>query len=368
MGGRCRALPRGLRQRTKSAGDTRITARNRRERSETERTLHSAFLLTSIVITKEEMLIMKIQAIGLLVGSCFVAGTAAAAGTAIPGEPPVGTPAALPSGPVPAPEPAPNVTATDSGTTSSRSGRYASGKMLNIDLEGASAYVWRGINMFGADQNTQVFSVFPSVTATLGNVSLGYWGAYQLSGDNKSALVDSGVGAQNNLILKYSAELDNGLAYSASMTYWLYPFADEEVAGVSTPMYLEPGVGVSYLAGADLGLYVGYYRGLQSVTEPASFLYINPSIGKTVFIGDDLGLALGLSAGYKVFTNDPPAEDRVFDLALNVSLAIPFDDTYITPQLHAAYVTRDDAVVPDAEFSDSFIAWVGVHVGYNIGI
>jgi hypothetical protein len=133
-------------------------------------------------------------------------------------------------------------------------------------------------------------------------------------------------------------------------------------------MYLEPGAGISYLAGVDLGLYVGYYRGLQAVTEPASFFYINPSLGKTFPIDEDLSLALGLSAGYKAFTNDPPSEDRAFDLALNVSLAIPLSNMYITPQLHAAYATRDDEVVPDAEFSDSFIAWAGVHVGYDIGL
>lgn len=311
---------------------------------------------------------MRIQAIGVLVGSYFIAG-AAAAQTAIPGEPPVGTPAALPAGPVPAPEPSPTAPPLDTGTQRWRlRGGPSSGKLLNIDVEAASAYVWRGINMFGVDQNSQALSVFPSVTATLGAVSLGYWGAFQLSGDNKSALVDAGVGGQNNLILKYSGAIDDGLAYSASLTYWLYPFADAEVAGTDTPMYIEPGAGISYLAGADLGLYVGYYRGLQSVTEPASFLYINPSIGKTFPITSDLGVALGLSAGYKIFTNDPPAEDRVFDLALNLSMAIPVNDMYITPQLHAAYATRDEDVVPDAGFGDSFIAWFGVHVGYDVGI
>jgi hypothetical protein len=301
-------------------------------------------------------------------GSCFLAGAAGAAVPAIPGEPPAGTPAALPSGPVPAPEPSPTAPPTDRGTTASRSGREAPDGLLNIDVEGASAYVWRGINMFGVNQNTQVFSVLPSVTATFGALSLGYWGAFQLSGDNKSALVDSGVGGQNNLILKYSGWGDDDLAYSAMLTYWFYPFADEEVAGTATPMYIEPGAGISYLAGADLGLYVGYYRGLQTVTEAASFLYINPSIGKTLPLSADLGLALSMSAGYKVFTNDPQTEDRAFDLGLNVSVAIPFSDTYVTPQLHAAYATRDEAAVPDAEFSDSFIAWAGVHVGYDIGL
>lgn len=314
------------------------------------------------------MLINKNRAIRVVMSSCFLAGAASAAVPAIPGEPPAGTPAALPSGPVPAPEPAPNAPPIDWGTETSRGRRGASSTLLNIDVEAASAYVWRGINMFGADQNTQAFSVFPSLTLTSGALSLGYWGAFQLSGDNESELVDSGVGGQNNVIVKYSGSGDDGLAYSAMLTYWFYPFANEEVAGTATPMYIEPGAGISYLAGADLGLYVGYYRGLQTVTEPASFLYINPSIGKTFPISSDLGLALSVSGGYKIFTNDPPTEDRALDLALNVSMALPFDDTYITPQLHAAYATRDDAVIPDAEFSDSFVAWAGVHVGYDIGL
>lgn len=309
----------------------------------------------------------KIQAIGTLMGSCFLA-SAAGAQPAIPGQPPAGTPAALPSGPVPAPEPSPTAPPVDRGEWDSRRERAGRDQLLNIDIEGASAYVWRGVNMFGVNQNTQTFAVLPSVTATFGAVSLGYWGAFQLSGDNKSALVDAGVGAQNNLVLKYSGWLDEDLAYSAALTYWIYPFADEEVAGTATPMYIEPGAGISYMIGADLGLYVGYYRGLQDVTEPASFLYINPSIGKTFKLNPDLGLALGASAGYKVFTNDPPTEDRAFDLGLNVSLAIAFDDMYVTPQLHAAYVTRDEDAVPNADFGDSFIAWAGVHVGYDIGL
>ena len=119
----------------------------------------------------------KIHVIGMLIGSCFIAGVAGAM-PAIPGQPPAGTPAALPSGPVPAPEPSP----TDPPTGGSGDG------LLNLDLEAASAYVWRGINVFGEDQNSQAFSVFPSITATFGALSLGYWGAFQLSGDNKSAL------------------------------------------------------------------------------------------------------------------------------------------------------------------------------------
>jgi hypothetical protein len=315
----------------------------------------------------------NIQAIGMLMGSCFVASFAGAADygvPAIPGEPPAGTPSALPTGPVPAPEPAPTAPPTDRGAVlgARRIREMAPSRLLNIDVEGSSAYVWRGTNIFGADQNTQAFSVFPSVTATMGPLSLGYWGAFQLSGDNKSALVDRGVGAENDFILKYSGWLNDKLTYSAMLTYWVYPFANEEAAGTATPMYIEPGAGISYLTGADLGLYVGYYRALQTVNEPASFVYINPSVGKTFRLRNGIGFAFDVSAGYKIFTDDPPTKDRALDLGLHVSAAIPFNNMYITPQLHAAYVTRDEAAVPNAGFSDSFVAWAGVHVGYDIGI
>jgi hypothetical protein len=317
-------------------------------------------------------LIQKIQSISMFIGLGFVPSLASAVDDdpvrALPGQPPPGTSGALPAGPVPAPEPAPTVPATDSGADGNRYRYGESRQLLNVDVEASSAYVWRGINVFGEDQNTQAFSVFPSLTATFGALSLGYWGAFQLSGDNKSLNVDEGRGAENDFILKYTGWLNDDLALSAMLTYWVYPFADEEAAGTATPMYLEPGAGISYLAGADLGLYVGYYRGLQEVIQQNSFLYINPSIGKSFPLSGDLGLAVGLSAGYKVFTEDPPAEDRAFDLALNLSMAIPFSDMYITPQIHAAYATRDEEVVPDAEFSDSFVAWAGVHVGYDVGL
>src|SRR5262249_21128022 len=109
-------------------------------------------------------------------------------------------------------------------------------------------------------------------------------------------------------------------------------------------------------------------RGLQAATDPASFVYINPSIGKTFPLSGDIGLALALSGGYKIFTDDPPTKDRALDLGLTVSAAIPFSDVYVTPQLHAAYVTRDDKAIPNAGFGDSFVAWAGVHVGYDVGL
>jgi hypothetical protein len=327
---------------------------------------------------------MKIHSMAAVFGLLLapaLAGAADEPAPAVPAAPPAGTPAAEPSGPVPAPEPAPvaegapaagtpavsaPATPTDTGAAEvAPSDGAAPSTLINIDVEGASAYVWRGMNLFGEEQKTQAFSVFPSITATFGAVSIGYWGAFQLSGDNKGTLVDTGVGGENDFILKYSGSLSDDVAYSAMLTYWIYPLAK----GDDIPQYLEPGAGITYATGVDLGLYAGYYRGLQDITKSVSFLYINPSVGKTIPLTADIGLAVGLSGGYKVYTNDPATDqDKAVDLTLNVSATIPFSDMYITPQLHASYVSRDDSVIADAEFSDSFIAWAGVHVGYNIGL
>lgn len=237
---------------------------------------------------------------------------------------------------------------------------------INVDVETASAYVWRGLNLFGEEHSTQNWSLFPSVTALLGPVTVGYWGAFQLTGDNKSAIVDGGVGAEQDLILAYGGSISDELAYSARLTYYVYPFADEAVAGTSVPMYLEPGASLTYVTAADLGLYVGYYRGLQDATKDYSFVYINPSIGKNLPMTETATLGLSLAAGYKIHTGDylgSSEENDQLDLQANVGASLPFSDVYVTPQVHAAFVTHNDA-----DFGDEFIAWAGVHVGYNVGL
>jgi hypothetical protein len=258
----------------------------------------------------------------------------------------------------------------DTGTVSTEvASTDAPSTIINVDVEGASAYVWRGVNLFGETQDTQNFSVFPSLTATFGALSIGYWGAFQMTGDNKTAKLDGGVGAEQDFILKYVDSIAEGVGYTAMLTYWIYPFADEDAAGTATPMYIEPLLGVTYASAVDLGLNLSYYRGLQDATEVGSFFYINPSIGKTLPLSGDVSLALGLSGGYKAYTDLPDEvsddPDYAFDLTLNAGVTLPFSDLYVTPQVHAAFVTRSDN---PANGDEQFIAWAGVHVGYNIGL
>lgn len=228
---------------------------------------------------------------------------------------------------------------------------------LEVDVEIASAFVFRGLNQFGDRQNDQRASVFPSITVSAGALSGGYWGGYQLSGGNALRKVDEGFGAENDLWVSYEGARGD-LGYAASLTYYVFPFADGASAGAATPMYLEPGVGVSFEAAVDAGLNVYYFRGLQAATQGQSYLYINPLVTRSIRLTSSTELTLGASTGYKVWTNDPEAEDNTFDVQLDAGLNILFGSAHIAPALHVAWTN-----LADLGFGDMFVVWVGVQLG-----
>jgi hypothetical protein len=228
---------------------------------------------------------------------------------------------------------------------------------LNVEVELASAYVFRGFNVFGDEQRAQRASVFPSATVSAGPISGGFWGAYQLSGDNALQKVAEGFGAENDLWLSYEGTA-GALGYSALLLYYVFPFADEATAGAATPMYLEPGVGVSYSTAVDVGLDVSYFRGLQDATASLSYLYIHPSITREISLPGDRTLSLGGGFGYKLWTNDPEAEDNTYDVQLDVKMTIPFGNAYVAPAAHVAWSN-----LAALGLGDEIVVWAGVHLG-----
>lgn len=228
---------------------------------------------------------------------------------------------------------------------------------LNVDVEIASAFVFRGSNLFGDAQRDQRASVFPAVTLSAGRVSGGYWGAYQLSGDNAARKVDEGFSAENDLWLSYERAI-GALDYAASLTYYTFPFADGASAGAAVPMYLEPALAVTRSRAVDLGLSVSYFRGLQDATASLSYLYVSPSITRKTRLTGTTELNLGASAGYKLWTNDPDAGDNTYDLQLDAGLNIPLGTAYIAPAIHIAWTN-----LASGGLGDEVVVWAGVHLG-----
>ncbi len=235
---------------------------------------------------------------------------------------------------------------------------------LNVDVGVASAYVWRGLNLWEPTENDkQHLTLFPSATMAIDSLWFGYWGAYQLSGENKGANVDIGVGAEQDLFLGYDFALTDELGLSIFATYYLYPFADEEVTGVSTPMFLEPSASVGYSTVVDLGLSASWYKGLQDETDAISHLYIKPSVSKEVELAPDLSLGVGAGFGYKIWTGDYDSENgNNWDVQGDVGVTYAMDALYFAPAVHVAFTDVPDAVESS---SDGLSYWASLNVGYD---
>lgn len=229
-------------------------------------------------------------------------------------------------------------------------GAAASGLGLEVGLELASAFLWRGLNVFqDKDRMDQHMLAAPSLTWTVGEtgLSVGYWGAYQLNGDNRSALIDAGVGAETDLILGYSHSVTEDFTVDGGIVYYVYPFADEAAAGAATPGYIEPNVVLSYTTVVDVGLMVGWFRSLQSELDGFNHIYINPTVGKSLTLGAGMELQLGVGLGYKVFQDDE-ATDNVYDVLATVGLGVELPaGLSLTPKVQAAWTNLGDAEIAD---------------------
>ncbi len=240
---------------------------------------------------------------------------------------------------------------------------------LTLDLGVGSAYVWRGANLwFGlADNKKQALSVFPGVTFAAGDLSVFYWGAYQLSGDTKGANADNGIGAEQDLGLSYALSLNDEMGVSLWATYYVYPFADTDALD-GTPMYLEPGATLSYSSAVNLGLGVSYYKALTltDANDVLSHIYLNPSVGKDLELSPELALNLSAGFGYKVFTSsdyDAEVTGNRWDVIGNVGLTYSVGDLYLKPAVHVGTTE-----VPESIDESGLFYWGGLNVGYGIGL
>ena len=250
-------------------------------------------------------------------------------------------------------------------TASEEAGRESIG--LNLDLGYATAYVFRGANVFQEDgQMNQNMLLAPGITWSIFDtgLSIGYWGAFQISGDNIGANIDGALGVEQDLFLAYELSLPHDLGLSFGLVYYFYPAADENVAGASVPSYLEPGVGFGYFGVLDVGINIAYFLGLQD--EPGirgiSYLYINPYVGKSFDLDEHVGLVLGLGYGFKLFKEGNDGAANVHDVTLTIGVPIrPTEIFYITPGVNLAWTN-----IPSEDFGGELVFWGGLNVGVDL--
>jgi hypothetical protein len=235
---------------------------------------------------------------------------------------------------------------------------------VNVDLEVSSVYVFRGLNVFkNKAQTDQTGALFPSLTYTVPGVGfhIGYWGAYQMAGPSKGALVAAGSGNEQDVVVGVTRDLGHGVTLDGSLTWYLYPFAKKSVAGTTMPTYLEPSVTVTWSGPIDLELKVLYFAGVQQAVKDWRYLYLRPRIGKTFTFNKWVGLATSLAFGYKVFNDRAKMTDNVYDIRFDWALPINVTDQfYVTPAVHVAWTN-----LKGVDSGDEFVVFGGMNVGVN---
>lgn len=242
---------------------------------------------------------------------------------------------------------------------------------LNLDLGASSAYNWRGINAFGDEQDDQNAFLAPGITWTAApGLTLGYWGAYQVVGDNASAKLDGGVGAENDLFVAYGTPIAEGTTMTFGLTAYVFPLADEAAAGVANPTYFEPSAAVAWAGPVDVGLKASYFAGVQDELEAYRYLYLLPTVGKSLAISERVGLGMSLGVGYKALAGDYEAASNgnLVDVALSVTAPIAVTERfYVKPGINAAWTDLDrDAEGGEAGFSEEAFVFGSLNVGLNL--
>jgi hypothetical protein len=236
---------------------------------------------------------------------------------------------------------------------------------LTIDAEVASAYVFRGLNLFREVNDKEIRQLprfSPSLTWEVFDtgITLMYWGAFQLAGGNTSQNIDAGVGAEQDLGISYDREISQTLTLTGSLISYLYPFADKTAAGATFPAWLEPGAGITYSAQVNLSLKISFMFGLQGVFADSKYLYINPTIGKSIALVDDsIALDLAAGAGMKIFPQGESGRDNRFDLAISAASTLPvWKNVYARPSIVLSWTNRENLGL---KYELGF--WGGVSVG-----
>jgi hypothetical protein len=243
---------------------------------------------------------------------------------------------------------------------------------LEMSLEFASAYVFRGYNVFQAEsQREQEWVQRPLVvwTAPGTGLSLGYAGAYQMTGDNLVSNVAVGLGAEQDLFASYELGRGEPFGVTGELVGVAYPAAEKRDAGTSTPFFVDASIEPRYRR--RLFLYLGYLRGFRHGPLDRDQLYVSPRVEKRFDIGDRFELALQVGAGVKILDRHPSrVQDNMFDVLATAALYCALTDVmYIGVKAGWAWTNLTASRDPDTgqvvrpRFADEYVPFLALVVG-----
>ncbi len=235
---------------------------------------------------------------------------------------------------------------------------------LSLELGFHTLYMFRGYNLFQEKSNRDPhMALTPAVTWSVLDTGLAItiFGAYQLNG-NVSQNIDIGLGAEQDLVISYERALTEDLTFSAAFIWYLYPFADPELAGGTLPSYLEPILGLTWSGPVDAGLELAYSAGVQDALADFRYLYISPHITKEFPLWDLVKIQTSFSFGMKLFSQGELLRDNSYDLLLSAAAPLSLgSSTIIKPSVNLAWTNT-----ADLNMDQELLFWFGLSAGCDL--
>jgi uncharacterized protein (TIGR02001 family) len=232
---------------------------------------------------------------------------------------------------------------------------------LSLGVGYASAYVWRGANVFSdGEQADQNMLLGPTVTWSVGDTGLylGWWGGFQLNGSNRAANLESGVGAEQDLYVGYERDLTETLSMNVGLLGYGYPLATEAAAGAEFPFYLDVSAGLGWSGPVDLGFQATWFQAIQSALVGGEHLYLNPTVAYALEPSEVWSLEASLGLGYKQSFGAEIAENR-WDVTLLVGAPIAVGGpVWVSPGFGVAWTD-----LADEGLLGEFTPWGALDVG-----
>lgn len=231
---------------------------------------------------------------------------------------------------------------------------------ITAELTLQSAYGWRGRNSFAEDdsldQNGLLGGTLQWKVPGTGLWAY-YWTAWQTNGRNRRDLIDEGTGAEQGVFAGYDHDLSDALSLSAYAGLYFFPWAETK-----TLTYLDAGVEGTLSTILDLGLFVGYFRGLPRELLDDRYGYFRAKAGKELALLKSLEFKAFAAFGVKWFERALVNTENVFDAELCLECKWSLvAGLYATPGVHFAWTN-----LKDLAFRDEFFVWAGLAVGLEI--
>lgn len=194
---------------------------------------------------------------------------------------------------------------------------------LDVSVEYASSYVFRGLNLFrNEDQGEHKGVLIPRVswTAEGGSLSLGYLSAYQLNGDNIQENVRAGVGRAQILYADYGIRVSPHWLVTPEVSVIAYPWAKP------AEWFSEASTEARTHFVFDVAMNVGYLFAVQRHPSPSNQLYLSLRASKSVPLLKDLSFDFGLGAGVKFLRPEDASKDNQVDVLLSEGFSYSLGD------------------------------------------